>query len=251
MTTSALSNALSNSLLLSTPKQQPQFMFTPPPPSTNTNSNNIYNLFRFMKTADGDDISYIVINPDKKKSNKYIIFAHDNNSDIITMYDFAKNWSNQLTTNVVLFDYPGYGLSKGSPSENNCYDSIIAIVNEFTKKISPKNIILVGHALGAGVIIEYVYKTKWTHPIILISPYKSILYESEEIFKTLPKLNNIECPIKLFHSDMDNVVNISHSKEIYKQMRNKKLDPTWFSCIGHHKTLENIDLNIIKYIIGN
>ena len=76
-------------------------------------------------------------------------------------------------------------------------------------------------------------------------------YTGDTIFKTLPKLNNIECPIKLFHSDMDNVINISHSKEIYKQMRNKKLDPTWFSCIGHNKTLENIDLNIIKYIIGN
>lgn len=250
MTTSILSNIVSESLLQLSIPQKSKFMFTPPPPTININSDKIVKSIKFIKTL-VNDIAYIIINPDKHKSGKYLIFAHDNNSDIVAMYDFAKNWANKLAINVVLFDYPGYGLSKGNPSEDSCYDSITLVVNDFVAKVNSRNITLVGHELGTGVVIEYVYRNKWTCPIILISAYKNIMCESYDIFRTLPKLNNIECPIKLFHSDLDNVVDISHSKEIYKHMRNKKLDPIWLSGVSHNKTLDNIDLNIIKRIIGN
>ena len=41
--------------------------------------------------------------------------------------------------------------------------------------IEPVNIILMAESLGTGVAIDYVANYDWYAPIILISPYKSIL----------------------------------------------------------------------------
>lgn len=42
-------------------------------------------------------------------------------------------------------------------------------------KTHTENILLVDQSLGICVVIDYISKNKWTKPVILISPYKSIL----------------------------------------------------------------------------
>ena len=41
--------------------------------------------------------------------------------------------------------------------------------------IRESQITLIGQSLGTGIVVEYCKKTNWKNPIILLSPYKSIV----------------------------------------------------------------------------
>jgi len=58
--------------------------------------------------------------------------------------------------NVFIFDYRGYGLSQGSPSESGLRMDIKAAYDYLIQErgISPENIILYGESLGGAVVID-------------------------------------------------------------------------------------------------
>ncbi|AYV78395.1 MAG: alpha/beta hydrolase family protein [Edafosvirus sp.] len=196
-------------------------------------------------------INAIIITPQIKKSDKYIIFSHGNGSNVSTHHNYLKSFSNEFGVTVICYDYPGYGLTEGEPSEDSCFESLVTIIEYVSKLTDSKNIILMGHSLGTAVIIDYVSKNKWTNPVILISPFKSIpeVYSKFHIivyltkkyrFDSGSKLKNVICPVKIFHGEEDKIVNISHGKYLYEHLNNKILAPIWMPLVGHNDVLEKI-----------
>ena len=61
-----------------------------------------------------------------------------------------------LGLNVLIYDYPGYGTSSGSPSEENAYAAIDAAYDylQTEKDVDPKRIILHGRSLGGAVAAD-------------------------------------------------------------------------------------------------
>lgn len=194
-------------------------------------------------------ISYVHIKP-THNSNKYVIFSHANAVDVLGMYDYCKNMSKIYSCHVICYDYFGYGLSNGECTEQGCYDSLKYVVDDVCKRnnITSENIILVGHSLGTGVVVDFVLKQQnWKSPIVLISPYKSIarivcdymIVTPIDKFITHHKIGKITCPIKIFHGELDELISISHGKYLYKQLKNKSLEPVWIKC-GHNDILNYV-----------
>lgn len=108
------------------------------------------NINKFMiKTSDNVLLDgYILGN----ESDIYILYAHGSSGDIYTKLNFA----NTLLQfgNVVMFDYRGFGLSGGSPTEYGIYNDIYTVWNFLVdvKKIEPHKIILYGDNLGCSVV---------------------------------------------------------------------------------------------------
>ena len=186
------------------------------------------------------------------KSTHMIIFAHGNGCDVYTFYDYLKWLANNLGVIVVCWDYPQYGLSTGNLDEFGCYDSMDDVVSHYIK--FTQKILLCGQSLGTGVVVDYISKNSWTNPVILISPYKSIPKVITQInllenlicknkFSTYKKINKTNCPIKIFHGKLDNLIDISHSVELFNMIPNKTLKPTFIPNTTHNDILEKIDLN--------
>ena len=214
-----------------------------------------------VRTQSGNMISTVIETPSNHSDDtkKCIIFCHGNHSDNIQMINFVKWLSTELKICVIIFDYPGYGNSSGQPTEQSCYESMESVVKFVLNDmdIMEKNIFLMGQSLGTGIVIDYVYKHNWNTPIILISPYKSIckiVYDSSLVnpidkFKSLNKIKNINCPVKIFHGEIDTLINISHGKTLYKHLNNKLFEPSWLNGIGHNDILGAIELTeLIKVI---
>jgi hypothetical protein len=194
---------------------------------------------------------------------KFLIFSHGNASDIFTMMNYAKYLADSLNIVVVLYDYSGYGLSDGKCSEKNCYDSLVLIINYIsaTYNVEHKNILLMAQSLGTGVVIDYVANNDWMSPIILVSPYKSMceiisdtsrcasLLSPLDKFESIKKIHSVKCPVKIFHGYSDNLINISHAKELFNKLNNKTLNPVWMQDTSHNDILEKIDLNEIMNVI--
>ena len=211
-----------------------------------------------------------------------ILLSHGNASDVAEMEYFCSEWATLFDLDVVCYDYIGYGLSTnriscddvddgydGSfssysysssnkpeyPTEQGCYRSIQIMVNELSKTYD--KIYIVGQSIGTGVCVDYCAKNNWTDPIVLISPYKSLVRvvadtfiasTVDSSFNTFEKLPMLKCPVKIFHGENDSLISVNHAIEIFDNLPNKKFDPVWFSRCGHNDILHRITYEHLKDI---
>jgi pimeloyl-ACP methyl ester carboxylesterase len=154
---------------------------------------------------------------DNESSTKIIIFCHGNsgnlshrNSKIAELF--------KLGYSVLIFDYSGYGLSKGIPNEQQCYDDASVFVALMRQKYKPEQIILYGESLGGPVAI-YVARRYEIPTVILESPLISIKefikhkYSYLSLFSFIfhefdikPYLEGFRGRVLLLHSKMDEII---------------------------------------------
>ena len=156
-------NALVNQLLFKPPKNH-EYEFNNP-------------IIRLI-TETGDEICATHV--ERKGAHVTILFSHGNAEDLNTSFNWMKRLSKDLKVNMISFDYPGYGESKGLPSEATCYASIDAVFRYLTeeKGISPHQICLYGRSLGSGPSCYLAEKMsqqgKNVAGLILHSPFTSV-----------------------------------------------------------------------------
>src|SRR5438445_4349663 len=110
-----------------------------------------------------------------------MILCHGNACDMGHMTHFATILSKQCQCHVLLYEYPGYGLSPGKACENSCCTGISNVIDFLHLKmlIPIHNMLFYGQSIGSGIAaFGYVYCQMTYHcspaALILISPYKSI-----------------------------------------------------------------------------
>ncbi|WP_428060522.1 alpha/beta hydrolase [Candidatus Avelusimicrobium stercoris] len=78
-----------------------------------------------------------------------LLFFHGRGGNVSHFEAFAQAYA-PLGYGVMLFDYRGFGLSAGKPSQKTVFEDALCAVRYALKglKISPKDIVLFGHSLG-------------------------------------------------------------------------------------------------------
>jgi alpha-beta hydrolase superfamily lysophospholipase len=76
--------------------------------------------------------------------------------------------------NVMLFDYPGYGMSPGRPSEASCYASAMTAYRHLieSEHVAREKIVATGLSVGSGVALDLASKQE-VAGVILIVPFTS------------------------------------------------------------------------------
>lgn len=196
-------------------------------------------------SKNGEKITYFEFKPNNNPKNKCIIWSHGTGTTAYEKYEYFENLAKLINCLIITYDYQGFGLSEGTCSEQNCCEDIESIVNHVKIKyyMDNSNIYLVGKSLGTGIVIDYVSKNNWKNPILLISPYKSILrikYPNlgnylgfMDMFNTISKIKLVKCPVQIIHGTADELIDIQHSKDIYEAVENKKFNPIWLEKCGH------------------
>jgi pimeloyl-ACP methyl ester carboxylesterase len=172
-------------------------------------------------------------NPNK---NKLIIHAHGNGGNLYDSIGIIDRYQDYAS--VLLFDYRGYGLSNGRPSEKGLHEDIISVWNYAIKKLkfNENDIILHGMSLGCSVVLwlgKYLLgkKRKLPQGIMIESGFynlrriaceyvhKNIKYLIPSKFNNIKYINKIKhhVPLLLVHSYEDEIVDISHAHHILKK----------------------------------
>jgi pimeloyl-ACP methyl ester carboxylesterase len=216
-----------------------------------------------IKTFLINGISGVKVLPDnpKEKIDKVLIYSNSTCADIVCMGPYLEQLAENLNICCIGYDYPGYGQSGGECSEQGCYDSLEIIIDYVLNHLNmPKeNIILMGASLGTGVIVDYISKHDWTALVILVCPFKSvctimydtILVKPVDKFRSIDKISKAKCPVKIFHGEKDDFVNISHAKMLYDKLSNKKIKPTWIPEADHADILDYITMQELYDVIYN
>jgi uncharacterized protein len=115
---------------------------------------------------------------------KTVIYFGGNAEEVSHMVDHARrlgSWS------FVLVNYRGYGLSEGSPSEENIWADALRIYDELEERgmIDPAHTIVMGRSIGTGTAV-YLAANREIQGAVLISPYDSMVNVARDAYPFLP-----------------------------------------------------------------
>jgi len=186
----------------------------------------------YLRTEDGVEIHGWFI--PYSKAEYTILFCHGNAGNISHRLEKISIFHN-LGLNVFIFDYRGYGKSKGNPSEEGLYlDAGCAyryLIEQ--RKINSKQVVLFGESLGTAVAIDLA-SFKEIGGIILegsfssgrdlakkIYPFLPSIFFSDR-FNSLSKINKIDAPKLFIHSKNDEIVPVKYAKRLFYYAREPK-----------------------------
>lgn len=162
--------------------------------------------------------------PPVKENGAVVLFSHGYNSDLSDLLERA-HALNAEGYGVMLYDYQGYGLSQGRPSESACYKDALAAYDFLVQELQldSRQIIVYGHSLGAAVALELALQRP-VHYLLLDSPFVSAFRVVTrwpiipwDKFDNLSKIARLpgSCYLEIRYSCQDKIIGCWHSKELY------------------------------------
>ncbi|XP_070809480.1 alpha/beta hydrolase domain-containing protein 17C isoform X2 [Pituophis catenifer annectens] len=143
-------------------------------------------------------------------SSRYtLLFSHGNAVDLGQMCSFYIGLGSRINCNVFSYDYSGYGVSTGKPSEKNLYADIDAAWQALRTRygVSPENIILYGQSIG-------------TVPTV-------------DLASRIDKISKVTSPVLVIHGTEDEVIDFSHGLAMYERCP-RAVEPLWVEGAGHN-----------------
>jgi fermentation-respiration switch protein FrsA (DUF1100 family) len=145
-------------------------------------------------------------------------------------------WQEDIGVSVFIFDYPGYGRSGGSPSEDGCYAAATAALNWLivTQQLPPEQVLIYGRSLGTGVAVDLASRSPH-RALVLVNPYTSLpdvasrrfcLWPAHLVmrnrFPSAAKIGNCSGPTLIVHGTDDNLIPYALGRELYEAANEPK-----------------------------
>eukprot|EP00754_Rhynchopus_humris_P036478 Rhum_TRINITY_DN18601_c0_g1::Rhum_TRINITY_DN18601_c0_g1_i1::g.167822::m.167822 len=183
--------------------------------------------------------------PDKEHTPELIfIWMHGNAMTIGDCEGVCQHLCDALLAQVLIPEYPGYGLFKlRYPNSSPTVSGINSIASQAftyateTLGFDPKNVVAVGHSIGSGPASELARRHN-VGGVALISPFASLplvvsvfvsLYTCEVVGKVVgflvrpctnwcpaDALQEAACPVLLIHGAQDSLISCAHSLTLLK-----------------------------------
>lgn len=197
-----------------------------------------------ITTADGIQIVAIYLpNPDAEFT---ILYSHGNAEDLGTLRWILEQIRDRGYS-VFAYDYRGYGLSKGKPSEKGTYRDIEAAYGYLTGKlgVDTSKVILLGRSVGSAVALDLASK-KQPAGLILESPFLTAFRTLTRIpispfdkFKNNAKIGKVTCPKLFIHGRSDRIVPFTHGKKLFDMAGEPKTN-LWVDGLDHNDNIPDI-----------
>lgn len=196
----------------------------------------------WIKTTSGAVIPVCFVDRQRKLT---ILFSHGNAEDLGSVIPAFKYLADVLGVNVIAYDYFGYGLSEGTPSEAQVYMDVQAVYDYATNDlgIKPSQIIVYGRSVGSGPT-TYLASQKQVAGVILQSPLASVfrvVFNSRftmygDMFPNIDRIGKVTAPVLIIHGTADETVPYWHGVALFEECQ-KPVKPLWIDG-GQHNDLE-------------
>ena len=173
-----------------------------------------------LPRADGGTVAAVHLsNPDARYT---ILFSHGNAENIGQGMDFLERMRD-AGFSVLAYDYSGYGLSTGRPSERAAYGDVDAAYDYLTRRagVPPERIIVHGRSLGGAVAADLAARRP-AAGLVLESTFTSAFrvvrmssFLPFDRFRTEAKLPRVRMPVLVIHGTDDEVIGFWHAERLY------------------------------------
>jgi len=182
----------------------------------------------YVTTISGEKIACLKLFA-KEPNGLTILYSHGNGEDLGMLKPLLEDFT-KFGCNVIAYDYPGYGLSEGSPTEASCYAAIDTLYEYIVSEINiPKErLLLWGRSLGTGPSCYLASKVNIAG-LILETPFLSAFRSVTEIpvlpwdrFRNINIVDEVKCPSLVIHGLYDEVVPFRQGRKIHKLLPEPK-----------------------------
>lgn len=193
-----------------------RMIFIPQPSSYQDSPDILY-----LNTPDNERIAARYLpNPDATYTLLYIHGNAEDLGDIEPILNLLYN----AGFSVFAYDYRGYGLSEGRPSEANAYEDIETAYRYLTTElnISPDRIIAFGRSVGGGSAVDLAYRfpvaglileSTFTQAFRVVIPFPVFPFDK---FRNQAKLKQIQVPVLIIHGTQDEVIPFTHGEALWE-----------------------------------
>ena len=213
-------------------------IFLPPPPSYGDEPE-----LRRIPTPDGVPLAALYLpHPDARFT---LVYCHGNAEDLGTLAPHLHDLRDRLGVAVLAWDYRGYGLSGGRPTEPATLrdaHTVMAYVTG-TLGVPPDRIILYGWSLGGGPAVE-IASTQRVRGLILQSAFTSAFRVMTRVrllpfdkFVVLEKLPRVTYPTLVIHGTADRTIPFSHALRNFAALPGPKYH-LWVDGADHNDLVE-------------
>lgn len=195
------------------------------PPRPATYGESMPGFFRIPLPGGGDVAALWIPHPGATTA---ILCFHGNGVDLGQMRPHLAAMAQRTGCAVLMVDYPGYGLSAGSPTETGTLRSAEVAYENLTRVrgFAPESVVVRGLSLGSGPAV-WIAAHRRVKALILDAPFTSTFRVVTHVkllpvdqFDNLAIADRVQCPVLVVHGDRDTVVPFSHGKELAAAMTN-------------------------------
>lgn len=167
--------------------------------------------------SESDTINLVKFFPADSMRRGVVLYFHGNKENIERYAKFVTNFTKH-GYEVWMEDYPGFGKSTGERTEKKLYEQAMQVYQLAAGRYGKDSIILYGKSFGTG-IASYVASEAPARRLILETPYYSIPalfscyapiyptgYMSAYKLRTYKFLEDLPCPVSIFHGTDDGVI---------------------------------------------
>lgn len=211
----------------------------PAPPSSYQENADIFRL----NSTDGTDLAATYL-PAKGKDH-LLIYSHGNAEDIGSARPFLQRFQAKGIS-VLAYDYPGYGTSRGRPTEQGCYAAIKASYLHATESLGyrPDQIVLYGRSLGSGPttwlasrrsVAGIILDGAFTSTFRVMTEIKLLPWDRFDNYRNLPK---IQTPVLLIHGTNDDMIPLQHALKNWSRIQGPRVK-LFVEGAGHSNVVES------------
>jgi fermentation-respiration switch protein FrsA (DUF1100 family) len=158
-----------------------------------------------------------------------LLECHGNGGNLCMSAGNALKWRDELHVAVLLFDYPGYGKSAGTPSEPALYAAGDAaydwLVNE--KHVPANRVLLYGQSLGGAVAVDLAARRPH-RALLLTSVFTSFpdvaqarvmivpaRWLAHNQFRSIDKIPQVATPVFIAHGTADHTIPFDEGERLF------------------------------------
>ena len=180
--------------------------------------------------SDTDSLSMVHFLPTIPRAKGAVLYFHGNKKHIGWYARFIPSFTKQ-GYEVYMIDYPGFGKSRGTLTEQKLYDWATIVYRIARKRFAADSLIIYGKSMGTGIAAELA-AVRDCKSLILETPYydfpsvldrylpfypvRSMLHYQLPTYQYLPK---VTAPITILHGTRDGVVSYSNAEKLFPLLK--------------------------------
>ena len=173
-----------------------------------------------------DTIDLVKFFPKDSVRRGVVLYFHGNMKNINRYAEYSDNFTN-AGYEVWIEDYPGFGKSTGTRTEEKMYSQALQVQKMAAAKYATDSIIIYGKSLGTGVAAYVASETKCKR-LILETPYYSVpavfsaygafIFPLKQMIKyklpTFQYLQDVKVPVSIFYGTSDWIIPYRCTKKL-------------------------------------
>ena len=219
-----------------------------------------------LTTADGETIPAIYVQQPQQQASKrlLILYSHGNAEDLGLIPPFVEYMAARLNADVLAYEYVGYSISSGQPSEAGLYASAAAAyawaLSDPTAEgggggAVPHEIVPFGRSLGSAPACYLASTYPDVAGLLLQSPLLSganvflgrlgFAATCLDVFRNEDFITRVTCRVAITHGTDDGVVPCWNGKSLHRKCAQAHT-PLWCEGHGHNDMPEDAILDWAK-----